>query len=644
MSLLSHDIVNIVIGTAGHIDHGKSTLVRTLTGIDPDRLPEEKERGMTIDLGFAPLILKDGRRVGIVDVPGHEKFVKNMVAGATGIDLVILVVAANDSVMPQTREHLKIMNLLGIQRGIVALTKIDAVDPDIALVAQEEVSEFLRGTFMENSPIVPVSSITKEGIDRLLETIEASIRDIVPRDTSGVFRMPIQRIFSAKGFGTIVTGIPLTGTARIGDILEVLPLGRQGRVRGLQAYKQDVDTVRAGHSSAMNLADIDYTQVHRGFVVATPGYFEAVQFIEGRFRYLPESTVPLRHLMPIRFHTGTAEGLGRVALLDRKEALPGEETLVQFILDDPLVAAPGDIFVVRIQSPTITIGGGRVIGVSKHRSRRLKSHIIEGLIEKEKSLDDPKKQIEHVFRKAGAAAVTRDEVLHETGQLAERVDETIAHLLDADRVLLVPDSKLYLHVDGLAEAGRKLCTYLAEYHRESPLRLGAPYTVLKNKSGLRPEVLALTAREECAAGRVVLDHGLYRLADFAVALTNDQKSTIQKLESTLVAARFQTPRADEMYAQLKLVPERAEPMLRLLVENGTVLKLKDDVLLHKDLFEEARRFVIDTIKARGEVTPADIRDGLGTTRKYIIPLLEHMDGAGVTVRDGNRRVLAKEVN
>ncbi len=641
MALSARDIVNIVIGTAGHIDHGKSTLVRTLTGIDPDRLPEEKARGMTIDLGFAPLKLRDGRTVGIVDVPGHEKFVKNMVAGATGIDLVILIIAADDSIMPQTREHMKIMQILGIQRGIVALTKIDAVDPVIALVVQEEIQDLLEGTFMEGCPICPCSSVTREGIDKLLETIEAQIGLLVPKDTAGVFRMPIQRVFSAKGFGTIVTGIPLTGAAKIGDILEVLPLGQNGRIRGLHAYGSEVDVVRAGHSSAINFADVEYTQVHRGFVVATSGYFEAVQFVEARLRYQPESGIPLRHLTPIRFHTGTAETLGRVGILDRKEVLAGEEALVQFVLDDPVVCAPGDIFVVRIQSPVVTIGGGRVIGVSKHRTRRLKSHIIEGLIEKEKSLSDPRMQIEHAIRKAGHAGITRDEVLHETGLLEELVGETIAHLLDSGRVVPVSESKLLLHSDGLEEAGRRAGDFLAAFHKENPVRMGCPIATLRNKSGLKPEVLAVTLREEVEAGRVKLENALYRRADFTVSLSAEQRAMMEKIEATLTAARFLTPKADEMWAALKLAPDRAESVLRLLLESGTVLKLKDDVLLHKDMFEEARKFIVETIGTKGEVTPADIRDGLNTSRKYIIPLLEHMDAAGVTVRDGNRRVLPK---
>ncbi|MGH2627998.1 MAG: selenocysteine-specific translation elongation factor, partial [Anaerolineales bacterium] len=360
-------IHNVVIGTAGHIDHGKTTLVEKLTGINPDRLPEEKERGMTIDLGFARLQLPGGQRVGIIDVPGHERFVKNMVAGATGIDLVLLVVAADDGVMPQTREHLEIMSLLDLRHGVIAVTKIDLVDPDLRELVVEDVRETVKGTFLEGAPVLPVSAATGEGIDRLRQALYDAVGRIRPRDAAGVFRMPIQRIFSSKGFGTVLTGIPVSGQVAVGDSLEVVPLGKTGRVRGIHAYQEATDLARAGHSSAVNVTDIEYREVHRGMVLAHPGYFRGTRMVEARFRYLARAARPIETLTAIRFHTGTAEILGRIHLLEGKRLSPGETGFVQFRLDEPVVVAPGDRYVARLHSPMETIGGGEVLDRSRFR-------------------------------------------------------------------------------------------------------------------------------------------------------------------------------------------------------------------------------------------------------------------------------------
>ncbi|MGH7150977.1 MAG: selenocysteine-specific translation elongation factor, partial [Planctomycetota bacterium] len=310
------EIHRIVLGTAGHIDHGKSTLVEKLTGVNPDRLPEEKERGMTIDLGFAPLVLEDGRRVGIVDVPGHERFIKNMVAGATGIDAVLLVVAADDGVMPQTREHLEIMELLGLRRGMVVVTKVDLAERDLLPLVLEDVRALVAGTFLEGAPLFPVSSTTGEGWPPFREALERFLRETPPRSSEGVFRMPIQRVFSARGHGTVVTGIPVSGRIRLGDRVEILPGPLTGRLRGIQAYRESVEEARAGHSSALNLSDLDYREVRRGMTAAVPGFFKAASMVEAKFRYLPRNRRPLLDRTEVRFHAGTAETIGVAVLLD----------------------------------------------------------------------------------------------------------------------------------------------------------------------------------------------------------------------------------------------------------------------------------------------------------------------------------------
>ena len=353
------EIQPIVIGTAGHIDHGKSTLVRALTGIDPDRLKEEKARGLTIDLGFAPLTLPDGRLVGIIDVPGHERFIKNMVAGASGIDLVVLVVAADDGVMPQTREHLSIMGLLGVKRGMIVLTKIDIVDEEMVELAEEDVRETVAGTFLEDAPLYRVSAISGEGFEPFKDALFAAAGKVEPRAADGVFRMPIQRVFTAKGFGTIVTGIPLSGSVKVGDTLEVLPGGMKGKVRGIQAYKQKWESARAGHSTAINLSDVSHKEVKRGCVASEPGFYRAARLIGARLTMLAHLDRPLQNRAAIRLHTGTIEAVGEVILLDAVELQPGETGLVQIRLEEPVVCAPGDAFILRLASPLMSLGGAR---------------------------------------------------------------------------------------------------------------------------------------------------------------------------------------------------------------------------------------------------------------------------------------------
>mgnify|MGYP003627595811 FL=1 len=380
------DIQPIVIGTAGHIDHGKSSLVKALTGIDPDRWEEERKRGMTIDLGFASLELPDGRKVGLVDVPGHERFVRNMVAGASGIDRVVLVVAADDGVMPQTREHLAIMEMLGVEKGLIALNKIDLVDDEMVEMAEDDIRQAVEGTFLESADILRVSAIGGQGVEELRTAILKMAKAAKPRTAGGVFRLPIQRVFSAKGVGTIVTGIPVSGTVKVGDVLEVLPGGQKGKVRGIQAYHESTQEGRAGHSTALNLADVDHTKVERGCVAATPGYFQALKMVGARLKALPALDRPITNRMQVRVHVGTAEVLGEVVLLDAQEIAPGDEGMVQLRLETPMVCAPGDRFVLRLASPVSTLGGGVILEESRYRLKRFKTFIIDELERQAKSL------------------------------------------------------------------------------------------------------------------------------------------------------------------------------------------------------------------------------------------------------------------
>lgn len=641
MKIDTAPIYNVIIGTSGHIDHGKSSLVRKLTGIDPDRLPEEKERGMTIDLGFAPCYLKNGQKVGIIDVPGHERFIKNMVAGATSIDFVMLVVAADDGVMPQTREHLSIMKLLGIRRGMVVVTKVDMVDKDMVELVIEEVKDLVKGSFLEGAPICPMSVVSGDGWDAFWEELNAQIAALPAKEVSGVFRMPIQRVFSAKGFGTIVTGVPISGRAAIGDTLEILPHERKGRVRGLQAYHCDVEEIKAGHSSAINLADVRHENVIRGNVVVTPGYFRPGTMVNARFKYLPEAHGPLKDQMPVRLHVGTAEILGVVVLLDRKEYFPGEEGFVQIRLEEPVVCAPGDAYVLRIQSPMITIGGGRVISVGSEKLRRMRPEVTEALAREEKALPDPKAWIEFLVEQSGVEPKTPSALDVATALTRPRVDAALAALREAGRVVFLADGDRLLHRAGVDAAIERLRQCLSRFHNENPLRIGPDKQTLRNLAALDPQVFDLALEEGLKQKRVTEENALYRLPERHMKLSMEVQKLAERIEGILKEARFVTPRPDELSQQTAARPDDVGKVLRLLTEMGTLVKAADDVYFHKDCVEEAKELVVKQIREHGEVVSASFRDQIGTTRKYIIPLLEHFDAIGLTVRDGNRRVLKK---
>ncbi len=638
--LKSSDIYNVIVGTAGHIDHGKSTLVKALTGIDPDRLKEEKEREMTIDLGFAPFTLKDGRKVGIIDVPGHERFIKNMVAGATSIDVVLLIVAGDEGPNIQTREHVTIMQLLGLKRGIIVITKSDKAEADLLTLVEEDVRSLARGTFLEGAPVVNVSALTGAGMDRLVELINAGVREAPPHDAGGVFRMPIQRVFSAKGFGTVVTGVPVSGSAKIGDVVEILPLGKSGRVRNLQAYKSEVTEIRAGHSSAIAVSDIDHQEVTRGMVAATPGYFKSSVFVEARFKYVPDIPRPLRNLSPVKLHVGTREADGRVVLLDKRTLEPGEECYVQFRLDEPVVVAAGDPYIVRLQTPTYTIGGGRVLDASDRKLSPFRDENLLRLVEKEASISDRFGSLEFALKEMGRKAVDLKEFSKAAKAPADQVEAAVAQFEAAGRLVRF-DGGRFMHADAVEATMQFLRNHVESYHKRNPLRAGLDLLVLRNESKLE-EALFRRALDELAKRAVLaVDNGKVRLADFAVKLSREDAEAAGEVEKAIKAAKFATPRIDELRAKFpKYNPERVDRVLGLLVDQGTVVKLKDEVLFHRETVEEAKRIIAEAIRARGPIEAAQVRDLTGTSRKYVIPLLEHLDDVGFTRRVENRRVLA----
>jgi len=629
---------SITLGTAGHIDHGKSELIRVLTGIHPDRLKEEKERGMTIDLGYSFYETASGLTVGIIDVPGHERFIKNMVAGATSMDIVILAVAADDGVMPQTREHLDIMTVLGIEKGVVALTKIDLVDADMVELAVEDVKDLVRGTFLENAPIMPVSSQTGAGFDRFRETLDKALESVVPVESSGVFRMPVQRVFSAKGFGTVVTGVPVTGTVRVGDPVEIFPGGQRGKIRGIQAYGRSFEEGRAGHRTAINIADVDYRALKRGDTVTAPDSFRITRFFEAEIRSFATSGVPLKNMAEVRVHTGTSEVMGRIVLLDRRTLAPGGSCLVQLRLRDPVVVVPGDCFILRLHSPLITIGGGRIVGLTPLKLKRFKDHIVERVAAKRDGLAALSDRVLIEAETWRERLFSPRELALALNEPADRVAGAVGELRAAGDLVEVRPG-LLMHGTRLDALAADVVAFLDGEHTKSPLVAYADTKLLRRRTGLEGagfqgflKVLEERGLVETAKG------GLVRRAGFAPEPTAAQAAFMERIEKTVRESGAAPPAMEEVLQSGEIPAGEAESAVRFLVDSGRLVKV-GGYLFHADVLEEIGNFVRAVGREHGEVMIPLIRDRFKTSRKWMIPLMEHFDATGLTYRVGEKRLL-----
>jgi selenocysteine-specific elongation factor len=631
-------VINVVLGTSGHIDHGKTTLIKRLTGIDADRLKEEKARGMTIDIGYAHMVVDKRLHLGIIDVPGHERFVKNMVAGATGLGLVLLVVAADDGIMPQTREHLDILELLGIRLGAAVLNKIDLVDAETADLAEEELREFLKGSFLQDAPLVRVSSLTGQGFDRLEAVIADLVKSAEVPSAAGPFYLPVQRSFAAEGYGTVVTGVPMRGAVRLGDVLEVQPSGRAVRVRGIEAYGRRLEQAFAGHRVALNLADIGHREIGRGDVVGTPGALRAWPQIVARMRYLASCKAPFRSQTPVHFHVGTAESLARAVILDRAEIAPGEDGLVQFRLEAPLIAAPGDRFIVRNITPIDTIGGGVVIRGVEKRLKPNRSWIAEEIGHWERLTRGSEEAAAEALREAGVEPLTAKETAVAAFLLPSEAERALAALRAKGLARAVGQGDRFLLEASFAGLLAKIEETLRAFHGEKPLAEGMDRVELRTASGASKPLFeaALAALEE--AGRIQSAGTLARLPGFSVGLSETEQGLLAELERRFLDAGTKPPSADE--AQAGLDPRLAPALYKLLVQRGVLVEIsKEDVVFHRKTLDGVREAVIAEIREKGELQPSPFRDRIATTRKYLIPLLEYFDKMGLTVRQESARVL-----
>ncbi len=626
-----------VIGTAGHIDHGKTSLVKQLTGKDTDWLPEEIARGMTIDLGFAFL----GDDVTIIDVPGHERFVRNMVAGVSTIDLVLLVIAADDGVMPQTREHLDILKLLQIKQGIVVVTKIDLVEPDWTALVIEDIKDLVRGSFLEDAPILPVSNANGQGIAELKEKIFELLERVPDRQDRGIFRLPIDRVFTMKGFGTVVAGTVLSGSLTPDQIVELLPHQQKLRVRGLQIHEQPVPRVKIGDRAAINLVGIEKEAIHRGDVLAAPDAFRPTLFFDGKFYLLESASKNLKHITRVRINIGTNEVIGRVSILDKEEVKPGESAYIQFRLESPIVADVGDRYVVRSYSPVFTIGGGMVLDVHPARHKRFSEAVINKLITLESG--DPERIVEQLLRHAQYQCLTLGQIAQQTSQPLETVRSAVHRLIEMGRCATYSEKGqgYFVHSEYHAQLVQQLIAALEQFHHQHPTRRGIPRTDLKQLINVPVDLFLFNKviEELVGQGKITLSNQRVALASHQLRLSDRQKKLMEQVAKIYFEAGFVTPDVIAVAEKIGVSEPEANEILQILLETDQLIKADEGILFHRQRVEEAMQLIRAHFQREMQLTVGDFREMIASSRKYAVPLLSYFDSIGFTVRQQDVRVL-----
>ncbi len=628
---------HIVVGTAGHIDHGKTSLVKALTGIDTDRLPEEKARGITIDLGFAFLEEPEGLTIEIVDVPGHERFVKNMLAGIGGIDLALLVVAADEGVMPQTREHLAICSLLHIRAGLVALTKVDMVESDWLELVTDDVSRLVRESFLEGAPVVPVSAKTGQGLTDLRAALRALAAAVPGRAIDQLPRLPIDRVFTIKGFGTVVTGTLTAGQLQVDDRVEVFPKGAQAKIRGLQVHGRPVERAVAGQRTAVNLQSLERAAIDRGDVLGLASSLVASGLVDGSLELLPDAPRALKSRDRVRFHTGTAEVMARVLLLDRAELAPGESAYARIRLEEPVVAMPRDRFVVRSYSPMVTIGGGTLLDIDPPRVRRKAPALVAHLALLASGSDDA--LVEEHVRQTGVAGARMASLSGRVGIGPARLRAVLETLQTEARLVMV-DRDWYLHAESLARLRSLALSVLEQFHRANPLRPGMSREELRGRAGGADEkVFAYLLGALQTDGALVLERDKVRLAAHEIRLSGDQQRALDQVEHDFLKAGAAPPSPEEALGRAGLRGGEEHELFQVLIESRRLVRVKESLFFHTAALDAIQDKLVALLRERKDIGPADIKDLLGISRKYAIPLLEYFDGRRVTARVGERRVL-----
>lgn len=634
--MTEHSQINITLGTAGHIDHGKTALIRLLTGCETDRLKEEKERGMSIELGFAPCRLGE-LEVGIVDVPGHEHFIKTMVAGATGIDGVIFVVAADDGIMPQTHEHLQILTLLGVRYGMVALTKVDIVGADRVEAVKGELAGFLWGTFLQDADICPLSAITGQGFDGFYKSLKALIARIKPRDTEGIFQMPVERVFSVKGFGTIVSGIPASGAAMVGEELTLLPEGAKSRVRAIQVYGKESQQVRSGQCAAVNLPQLDASKLKRGQVLTRGDFLRAAHWFTCDLQVLEAQEEPIRNGRQYKFHTGTSEVTAVVYVLTEPDA--DGRMLVQVRTEEPVAAGIRSAFILRQLSPMRTCGGGTIVAAQDRRIKR-RPEVVDELRARAQVIADAERFVVYALRTGlcGTAAGAQ-EIARAVQQTPEKTAQVLEKLTACGEVVQIAGQ--FIHGQVLEELEARLRQQVEQYHRQNA-----------QSPGVDEETLCVTVAEpkplvKAVLGRMLAEKKLTVVKD-RIALPGHkqqfdprQKQMLDRIEAMYLQKLFGPPSVAELTAALKTNDKAVEQAIKILVEQQTLRRVEQGMYFHAEAIVQAKQRITEHVggKGQGRLESVDFKYLVDTTRKYALPLLDYMDKIGFTRRSGNTRYL-----
>ncbi len=631
----------VVMGTAGHIDHGKTTLIKALTGIDCDRLSEEKKRGITIELGFAFLDFDDSTRLSVVDVPGHERFVKNMVAGAAGIDFVLLVIAADEGIMPQTREHLEICSLLGIETGVVALTKTDMVDEDWLEMVQEEVASYLEQTFLAGAPIVPVSAHTEEGLDVLKGELKKLMDEFKPTRRSDLARLPVDRVFTMKGYGTVVTGTLISGSFKVGDDVMLYPGGAATKVRGLQSHGATVEEAPAGRRTAVNLQGVEVQDISRGEILARPGTMFPATVWDIELSMLESSPLPLKHRKQVHFHHGSREVMARIHFVDREKILPGEQCVCQVRFDEPMAGVYGDRVVLRSFSPLRTIAGGRIISPAGHKIKRFSGQVgaLEAL-----AGDDSAAVILQQLELAGAAGVSFAELMTMSNLESKALDKELTGMAGRQQALMFDKDDRRFAGGALVE---RLCdsllAFLADFHRKDSMKPGVQRGELASTwgRGLPPKLFHLVLERMVKKGEVVGEQEILRLKGHKVSLASDTAKVREIILDAYEQGGIRPPNLKDVLAPTRMSFKEAAPLFRHLQDEGVLTKIKEDMYYHTPALEDIRSRIITFFKENEEMGAQDFKALTDLSRKFAIPVLEYFDKEKLTVRVGDVRHLRK---
>lgn len=630
---------HVILGTAGHIDHGKTALVKALTGVDTDRLKEEKERGITIELGFTFLDLPSGIRMGIIDVPGHEKFVKHMVAGVWGIDLVALIIAADEGVMPQTREHLDICRLLKVKKGLVVLTKIDLVDSDLLELVREEVTEIVKDTFLRDAPILAVSSITGEGIPQLISTLDRLSKEVEERSSDGLLRLPIDRVFVMKGFGTVVTGTMVSGSVSLGETVEILPTGIEGKIRNLHVYNRPVEKAVAGQRAAVNLQGVETSAVERGDVLVHSHTLTPTQLMDVYLDYLPSAQRPLKHRTKQRFHIGTNLTTVSIFFLDREELVPGEGAFVQLRLDQPVVALPHDRFVIRGSGVIQTLGGGVVLDTHPVKHKRSSPSVIEDLkVLNEGSNEQALSQ--HILR-SGVGGISFEDLLNRIAMPPSEIQAILKKMVARGDILSVDPEKLkVIDTHQYQRLREMVLAQLKEFHQRFPMKSGLAKEELRTKLPTEVDVklFQILLNELMQTKKVVQERDKLRLPEHQIS-TVDEKGLVKRAEEAILKRGLQPPSPKELAEEWTEEEEGVLAVYEHLVHEGVLVKIKSGMYFHRIPVEHLKEELINYLKRHQEITTPQFKEITKASRKYAIPLIEYFDQIKLTLRLGEKRVL-----